>query len=546
MNTKINETRVFGPPGTGKTRYASQQIEYAAEQFGPESVIVASFTKAAAKELIGRGQPIPDDQIGTLHAHCYRLIGKPDIAESKTKEFNEEYPQFSVTPTNEIRLDDGLSGAEDMTACGSGDEFLAQMNIYRARMIPRELWLPGVVDFSKAWEGFKKETGYLDFQDLIEVAGKDYFAPKGATIGVFDEVQDFTPAQLKLIRSWAKQMHWTLMCGDDDQTLYSFTGATPEAFLNPPIPDEQKRILKQSYRVPSKVLRLANTIVSKLSIREPNEYRPRDHEGAIYTSNATWKHPDNAIKVVKKFMAEDKSVMILASCSYLLGPTLSQLRAEGIPFSNIYKATRGDWNPIRRKQTGNAGSFGRLCAYMEPGGPEFQGVRLWTPEQLLSWSEVIKAEGNFKRGAKKALKEACADKFMNAEKILAVMLNTFEDEAFDNAIAGDIDWFTGQLTPAKIKSFDFPEKVYRSYGSEGIDLARKLTVGTIHSVKGAEADVVILFPDLSLRGAQGYALRSGENFEQILRQFYVAVTRTRDVLVLCQGMANGMFFKDYK
>ena len=67
-----------------------------------------------------------------------------------------------------------------------------------------------------------------------------------------------------------------------------------------------------------------------------------------------------------------------------------------------------------------------------------------------------------------------------------------------------------------------------------------------NSVKGAEADVVIVFPDISLRGAQHYAMRQGEQFEQILRQFYVAVTRTRDILVLCQGLSRGMFFDDYK
>ena len=85
---KVNETRVFGPPGTGKTTYTSKQITLAAEQFGPEQILVASFTRAAAKELISRDQAIADEQIGTLHAHCYRLLGKPDIAEVKAKEFN--------------------------------------------------------------------------------------------------------------------------------------------------------------------------------------------------------------------------------------------------------------------------------------------------------------------------------------------------------------------------------------------------------------------------------------------------------------------------
>ena len=69
---------------------------------------MASFTRAAAKELISRDQVIADDQIGTLHAHCYRLLGKPELAEVKAKEFNEEYPHLSITPSGNIKLDDGL------------------------------------------------------------------------------------------------------------------------------------------------------------------------------------------------------------------------------------------------------------------------------------------------------------------------------------------------------------------------------------------------------------------------------------------------------
>ncbi len=508
---------------------------------------MASFTRAAAKELISRDQVIADDQIGTLHAHCYRLLGKPELAEVKAKEFNEEYPHLSITPSGNIKLDDGLTGpdGDEESNPGGGDELLAQMSIYRARMVPKDLWLPGVLDFARAWTDFKEKTGYMDFQDLIERAGDEYYPPKHATIGVFDEVQDFTPSQLKLIRKWAKQMHWIMLAGDDDQCLYSFIGATPEAFLNPPVPDENKRILRQSYRVPAKVMRLANTIVRKLSLREPKEYRPREEEGKIYGSDATWKKPNELLPTIKGYLREDKSVMVLATCSYILAPTIRMFREHGIPFSNIYKTTRGDWNPIRAKQTGNAGSFGRYCAFLEPAGPEFQGRRLWTPHQLAAWVDVIKAQGNFKRGAKKAIKELVERKTVRAEDILRFLTDTMEESAFNAAIALDHYWFLENLTSAKVASFEFPAKIYNAYGPEAPEVARQLTVGTIHSVKGAEADVVILFPDLSMRGAQQYSTRNGEGFDQILRQFYVGVTRARHTLILCRGVSNGMFFNDY-
>lgn len=789
---------------------------------------MASFTKAAAKELVSREQAISNDQIGTLHAQCFRMLGSPKIAEANVKEFNEEYPHFALSANDEVRLDDGLTGPDGVDGSGEkgGDELLAQANIYRARMVKRDLWLPSVLDFYQHWRRYKLENHYMDFQDLIENAIEMRYPPNSATIGIFDEVQDFTPSQLKLIRRWARYMHWIMLAGDDDQAsaawsrilttkhgwiaaknldseihtlatfvqersqmagisrsgrsfvkeksrymgfmheimaggmstevthnhpsifrftegakektcvylmrkgtyfrvgwcqvlradgclhfsvrcknedadagwildvfdsraeaslaesyvsahfgistviwkpmhdqsrghysediisrlfemlgdhteralsclnhfkkdilkpfyikdsktrhgsvnyktatcnlfpgimsvpvytgkkepewlaidsiekrwydgtvysfsvekdhtyvsdgiithncLYSFTGATPEAFLNPPVTEEFKRILRQSYRVPSKALNVANTIVKKLSVREPKEYRPRDHDGKIFSSRATWKRPDDIVRTISGYVNEGKRVMVLASCSYMLSPLITQLRDKGIPFSNIYKPTRGDWNPIRRKQTGNAGSYGRLVAYMQPAGPEFQGVRLWTPGQLAAWIDPLRVEGNLQKGVKKktleVLNEMAKAKEVEAGAILGVMLEALSEEAFDKAMDGDLNWFISQITPAKQKSFEFPAQVYRTCGEDGPEMARMCTVGTIHSVKGAESDVVVIFPDLSLRGAQHYATRQGEQFEQILRQFYVAVTRTRDVLILCQGITRGMFFNDY-
>jgi len=480
------------------------------------------------------------------------MLGNPKIAEANVKDFNTEYPHLALSAQDEVRLDDGLSGTDGIDGSGEekgGDELLAQLNIYRARMVKKDLWLPSVVDFNNHWTRYKRDNFYYDFQDLIERAIELHYPPNNATIGIFDEVQDFTPSQLKLIRRWARYMHWIMLAGDDDQCLYSFTGATPEAFLNPPVTEEFKRVLRQSYRVPSKALMLANTIVKKLSVREPKEYRPREHDGKIFSSRATWKRPDDILGVIRGYVKDGKRVMVLASCSYMLAPLIAQLRDKGIPFSNIYKPTRGDWNPIRKRQTGNAGSYGRLVAYMQPAGPEFQGVKLWTPAQLLSWVEQIRVDGNLQRGIKKALdaelKEMAKAKEVEAGTILGIMLKAFTEDAFDKCLDLDMEWFLSQITPAKQKSFDFPSRVYRQCGEDGPEMAKMVTVGTIHSVKGAEADVVIVFPDLSLRGAQAYSLRRGEQFEQILRQFYVAVTRTRDVLVLCQGITPGMFFNDY-
>jgi superfamily I DNA/RNA helicase len=58
-------------------------------------------------------------------------------------------------------------------------------------------------------------------------------------------------------------------------------------------------------------------------------------------------------------------------------------------------------------------------------------------------------------------------------------------------------------------------------------------VGTVHSVKGGQADVVYLFPDLSRAGDSHYQV-SGPLRDSVLRVFYVGATRARETLYICQ------------
>jgi len=63
--------------------------------------------------------------------------------------------------------------------------------------------------------------------------------------------------------------------------------------------------------------------------------------------------------------------------------------------------------------------------------------------------------------------------------------------------------------------------------------------GPIHSVKGGQADVVYLFPDLSQAGDAQHN-RGGAARDSVIRVFYVGITRARETLYICQretGMA---------
>jgi superfamily I DNA/RNA helicase len=59
------EIKVFGPPGTGKTTWACRQIERAQIEYGPDRVLVTSFTKTAAGKYYANKvvKSLPSDRL---------------------------------------------------------------------------------------------------------------------------------------------------------------------------------------------------------------------------------------------------------------------------------------------------------------------------------------------------------------------------------------------------------------------------------------------------------------------------------------------------
>lgn len=81
--------------------------------------------------------------------------------------------------------------------------------------------------------------------------------------------------------------------------------------------------------------------------------------------------------------------------------------------------------------------------------------------------------------------------------------------------------------------YDYPIGIIKTRGLETLLNMPKITVGTIHSVKGTEVDVIYLFPDLSVPG------RAEWNSDQeaqagVYRLFYVGMTRARESLIICR------------
>jgi superfamily I DNA/RNA helicase len=523
------EFRVIGPPGCGKTTFLSREVTKAVEKYGGDNVMVASLTKTAAAEVAGRGIPINPMRIGTLHAHAYRALGFPKLAENREgiEAWNKDFPSYRLSvPGGAASLDSAVDGFAPMKS--PGDKHFSQYNIARARKSPIDE-LPGAVRrFGAAWESWKKTTGLFDFTDLIDIAASSIHQAPGRPKVIFvDEAQDHDRLELDLVRKWGAEDRGAerlVIVGDPDQNLYEWRGSDPEAFFDPPLPDDQRLVLSQSYRVPKAVHAKATEWIERTAGRDPVKYLPTDDPGEVRKTLISLRDPAGIIRDAEQYTEAGKSVLFLTTCAYMLSPLVNELRGQGIPFHNPYRA-RSDWNPLD-PQTRGTSTLEKFKAYISPLLETEPYAVPWSVDEVQLWTTALARV--LKRGKRQVLEGMDPRQGFTPAMLDELFLESADPYEAYNIESGDPSWFQKHIKASA--NVDYAVKVLSKFGAEAIVETPKISVGTIHSVKGGEADVVYLFPDMSRVGYQSIHTPRGK--AATLRQFYVGMTRAKETLVL--------------
>ncbi len=526
----MKEYRLHGPPGCGKSHaLATSWVPKAADRFGADNVVVCSLTKTAAAEIASR-LTLKKDNVGTLHALAYRALGRPSIAESETPDWNSRFPMYRLTGGRSSPLDEPEAVNERGTV---GDEMMSRAQIYRHTLTPLADWRDDVRAFHKKWKEWMRDNDLIDFTGLIEQALEFVpSAPGSPSVFVVDEAQDCSALELALVRRWAEAAEYAVLAGDGDQAIYGWRGASARAFLDAPIPEDHNYHLTQSYRVPRAVHATATEWIKQAKDRYAVEYKPRDEEGEVSTSAGSGRNVEPIINAIKDDVRQGSSVMLLATCGFMLNAALASLRREGVPFHNAYRPSNGAWNPLR-------GGSRRLAAFLRPDSSVYgKEARNWTWAEAAAWTDLLSAKRALAAGGKTIIQRMAKDAETADNQITNVEGRAcFGDSwdylklAFDND--GALNWLRDNLLPSKVKIMQYPLSIAQKEGPTSLLQDPKLTVGTVHSVKGGQADSVYLLPDLSRSGAREWIGR-GEGREGLIRTVYVGMTRARQKLVLCR------------
>lgn len=519
---KGNEFRIWGPPGTGKTTTLKRRIEKAVQEEGmePESIVCTSFSRAASRELAGRIE-LPEGNIGTLHSFAFRALGmkKEEVAEGNIEKWNAAYPNYPISS----RMSTELAPVNERGKT-DGDKLMSLYQYLRARDVPPSEWPGNVAWFGKAWADWKQQEGLADFQDMIEQADPGSMK-RGAWL-ICDEAQDLSPAELKLLRRWGQWFDTLVLAGDPNQAIYHFKGADGEGFINPPLEAKRNHVLGQSWRVPASVQRAA----MRWQVVKVN-YAPAAHVGDVRDVYASMSDIhlmfENAMAHWRADTQKPERVMLLATAGYMLEGLIKRLKAESVPFWNPYQADNGAWNPLRRQAMDTLMAFERRRINWEV---------LWAlAKDLPATGPYACWHRNRKSLAEKERKEKKAD-LVAVETAREYLMPQIADGLY----SGDFDILRKILSLAgdKQKSLTYTLDAIRRWGLEEVQYPR-IVVGSIHSVKGAEADHVFLLPELSPAAFKAWE-ESPADRRATQRAIYVGMTRAKQSLYLGRVAERGI------
>jgi len=324
----MNVTKVFGPPGSGKTTFLLGIVETELDRgVHPTKVGYFAFTKKAATEARDRAiQKFPNLNpdtdfpfFRTLHSLAYRCLG----ISTKDMMSPEHYREFALEAGIELAIENG----EEDFVVKVDNPILNEINIARIRgMDLRTHYNKSEMQIEwyhfeyveRAYRHYKTSRNLLDFTDLLEQVLLEPSRLPELDALIIDEAQDLSRLQWRLVEQLSLRAQRAFLAGDDDQAVYTWAGADVASFLGF---TGDVKVLDQSYRVPSKIHALANRVVTRIKQRQPKVWKAREEEGSISYYN--------------DFSQVDISHgnwLILASANYMLTDMHDWIKSQGLLF----------------------------------------------------------------------------------------------------------------------------------------------------------------------------------------------------------------------
>ena len=343
---------ILAGAGTGKTTTITRRIanQVATGAFDSAAILAVTFTDKAASEMRARLERlgISGVRARTFHSAAYaqlhHLAAEPPgrILPSKAlplRQLANSLPKpYRFRPAGDLATE--IEWAKNRRI--GPDQYLSRLGSHQPP-IPADL----MARIFTGYENGKRERGLIDFEDLLELAigmfqsdepAREQFAARYNAFTV-DEYQDVNLLQETLLREWLGARDDLCVVGDDYQSIYGFTGATPEYLLDMPTRFPSTRVvrLESNYRSTRQVLDLANRLVPQLGgaeklLRPTNPDGPQPSIRNYSRGDAEIGAVVSGVKALLDAGLAAEDIAVLYRVNYRSEDFEEALAAEDIPF----------------------------------------------------------------------------------------------------------------------------------------------------------------------------------------------------------------------
>ena len=344
------QTLLLAVPGSGKTTTLVCRVGYMIYVKGidPSKILVMTFTRAAAKDMVDRFVSIFGEEyekqlrFRTINSLCEYTLAKycrirnhrkPQLLDDNysllVRLYQDVYNAFPAE--NDIKgMQLAITRAKNLQMT---EEQISKVQIEGRKLLP----------LYTAYQKHLKKNGQMDYDDqmvfahsiLIHDAQFLSWLQDSNPYILVDEAQDTSKIQHVIIDILAGKYKKLFMVGDEDQSIYGFRAAYPDALMEfgRKYPDARILKLEQNYRSTPEIVKLANAFIKQNRKRYQKKMFTGRPSGEKVKFLKCKKREDQYHAIASKLLDRwDGETAVIYRNNESAIPLIAEMMKQNIPF----------------------------------------------------------------------------------------------------------------------------------------------------------------------------------------------------------------------
>ncbi len=339
-------------PGSGKTTVLIHRLGYMiyCKKIPPERILTMTYTVNATKDMRERFSAVFGEDIGnrlefrTINGVSQKVISRYERATGgQAFELVSEEKKLNGLIGQLLRgIRNGFPNESDIKSARTAITYIKNMLLKEKEISELQALVPDIDKIYKAYDGELKKQRLMDFDDQLVYAYMilrktpeilAWFQNQYRYICV-DEAQDTSKIQHDIIKLLAYENSNLFMVGDEDQSIYGFRAAYPEALTSfaDDYPDAKILYLEENYRSTGNIVKAASKFIARNTKRHPKNMFTKREAGAELVRKCFSKRGEQYGFLCEIAKENPKDTAILYRDNESALPLVNLFIQKGIPY----------------------------------------------------------------------------------------------------------------------------------------------------------------------------------------------------------------------